>query len=74
MKLLKWEHSWLYDNSEVTKNSIDSYLTLLESKRLDNWEQNMKDFWNITDIYDKTRKQSFQQCIPEIYEKLYAEK
>ena len=74
MKLQKWEHSWLYDNSEVTKNSIDSYLTLLESKRLDNWEQNMKDFWNITDIYDKTRKQSFQQCIPELYEKLYAEK
>jgi len=74
IKLSKWQGSWLYDRSLVTKNSIDSYLTLLESKRLDNWEQNMKDFWNITDIYDKTRKQSFQQCIPELYEKLYAEK
>ena len=74
IKLSRWLGSWLYDRSPTTKNSIDSYLTLLESKRLDNWEQNMKDFWNMTEILDKTRRESFRNSIPELYEKLYAEK
>ena len=74
IKLQKWQHSWLYDNSQVTKNSIDSYLKFLESNRDKNWKQNMEDFWNMTSVYDKTRKQSFQQSIPTLYEALHAEK
>ena len=70
MKLQRWEGSWLYKRSQVTRNSIDSYLTLLESERLTGWEQNMKDFWNMTEIQDKARDQTFEQCVPELYEML----
>ena len=67
LKLQKWQDSWIYKKSPITKNSIDSYLTLLESERNIKWKQNMEDFWNITSIHDKNRNQSFEKSIPELY-------
>ena len=70
LKLQQWQDSWIYKKSPITKNSIDSYLTLLESERNSNWKQNMEDFWNMTEIHDKNRNQSFEKSIPELYEML----
>ena len=67
LKLQKWQDSWIYKKSPITKNSIDSYLTLLESERNPKWKQNMEDFWNMTSIHDKNRNQSFEKSIPELY-------
>ena len=67
VKLQKWQGSWIYENSGVTRNSIDSYLTHLESKRNPKWETNMKEFWEMTRIFDKSRKQSFKDSLPQLY-------
>jgi len=74
MKLQRVQDSWLYKQSEKNgnsiKNSVDSYLTLLEQERRSDWKKNMEDFWNITAIQDKERNQSFEKSIPELYELL----
>ena len=74
VKLQKWQGSWIYENSGVTRNSIDSYLTHLESERNPKWETNMKEFWEMTRIFDKSRKQSFKDSLPQLYGMLNAEK
>ena len=61
---------WLYKNSEITRNNVDSYLNMLEGDRNENWEQNMKDFWDMTEIWDKTRGQSFRNVDPNLWELL----
>jgi pyruvate-formate lyase-activating enzyme len=71
IKLQRIQDSWIYKQSEKNgnsiKNSVDSYLTMLEHKRHPDWKKNMKDFWNMTEIYDKSRNQSFKKSIPELY-------
>ena len=78
MKLQRVQDSWIYKQSEKNgnsiKNSVDSYLTLLEQERCPDWKKNMEDFWNMTSILDKNRSQSFKQSVPDLYEMMQSEK
>ena len=74
ISLYKTQESWLYNNSDITRNNVDSYLNMLEGNRNDNWEQNMSDFWDATEIWDKTRGQTFKQSIPNLYRMLHGKK
>jgi len=78
IKLQRIQDSWIYKQSEKNgnsiKNSVDSYLTMLEHKRHPDWKKNMKDFWNMTNILDKNRFQSFKESVPELYEMMRNEK
>ena len=67
LKLQKMQGSWLYERSEVTKNSVDSYLNVLENERDKNWETNLREFWDMTEILDSKRKQKFKDYIPDVY-------
>ena len=70
ISLFRAQEMWLYKNSEITRNNVDSYLNMLEGDRNENWEQNMKDFWDMTEIWDKTRGQSFRNVDPNLWELL----
>jgi sulfatase maturation enzyme AslB (radical SAM superfamily) len=65
--LQKAQNLWLYKNSEITKNSVDAYLNILEGERDKNWKQNLQDFWDMTDMLDKSRKQKFENYIPLLW-------
>ena len=70
ISLFRAREMWLYKNSEITRNNVDSYLNMLEGDRNENWEQNMKDFWDMTEIWDKNRGQSFRNVDPNLWELL----
>ena len=62
--------TWLYENSSITRNNVEAYLTMLEGNRNENWRQGMEDFWNLTEIWDTKRKQSFKDSVPALYKML----
>ena len=59
--------NWLYKKSDVTRNSVDSYLNVLENERDKDWKSNMEDFWDMTNLVDNKRKQKFKDYIPDVY-------
>ena len=67
LKLQRMQANWLYKKSEVTRNSVDSYLNVLENERDKNWKSNMEDFWDMTNLVDNKRKQKFKDYIPDVY-------
>ena len=67
LKLQRMQANWLYKKSEVTRNSVDSYLNVLENERDKNWKSNMEDFWDMTNLVDDKRKQKFKDYIPDVY-------
>jgi len=73
ISLWRAQDTWLYRNSSITKNNVDSYLTMLEGSRNENWRQCMRDFWDMTKIWDTKRKQSFKDSIPKLYEMLHGQ-
>ena len=73
ISLWRAQDTWLYKNSSITKNNVDSYLTMLEGSRNENWKQCMRDFWDMTKIWDTKRKQSFKDSIPKLYEMLHGQ-
>ena len=74
LKLQKMQGSWLYKRSQVTKNSIDSYLNVLEKNRNEKWKENVTDFWDMTNLIDSKRKQKFKEFIPDVYEMIKNDK
>ena len=66
--------SWLYERSQVTKNSVDSYLNVLENNRNEKWKENVTDFWDMTNLIDSKRKQKFKEFIPDVYEMIKNDK
>ncbi len=77
LKLQRCQESWFYKESaklhNSVKNSVDSYLNLLEKERDVNWKRNMEEFWYMTETLDKNRKQTFKDSIPDLYEMLWEE-
>lgn len=67
LKLQQMQGTWLYNKSQVTKNSVDSYLNVLENERDKNWKSNLEDFWDMTNLLDSKRKQKFKDYIPDVY-------
>ena len=67
LKLQRVQESWLYKKSEVTRNSIDAYLNLLELPRDKKYKENLDDFWDMTEILDKRRNQKFEDYVPELF-------
>ena len=74
LKLQRVQGSWLYEKSQITKNSVDSYLNVLENNRNKDWKENITDFWDMTDLIDNKRKQKFKDYIPDVYEMIKNDK
>ena len=74
LKLQRMQGSWLYERSQITKNSIDSYLNVLENNRNEKWKENVTDFWDMTNLIDSKRKQKFKDYIPDVYEMIKNDK
>ena len=67
ISLWRAKDRWLYKKSEPTRNNVDSYLNMLEGERNKNWKQNMRNFWDMTEIWDRTRGQSFKKADPTLW-------
>ena len=67
ISLWRAKDRWLYKKSQPTRNNVDSYLNMLEGERNKNWKQNMRNFWDMTEIWDRTRGQSFKKADPTLW-------
>lgn len=64
------EEYTLYDRNWLAKNSIDGILNYLSQPQLEDWHQNLTDFVNITETWDRQRNQNFSAVDDELYQSI----
>lgn len=64
LETFKKNHSEVYNNSKITKNSVDGLITLMKQKQRKKFL--FKDFITYTNSLDKSRNQNFTETFPKL--------
>jgi organic radical activating enzyme len=64
------EHSILYKQHGLVKNSVDGALGYLDHPQLENWHENLTDFIRYTQSMDRTRNENFSAIDDELYQQI----
>jgi organic radical activating enzyme len=60
----------LYEKSWLIKNSVDGIVGYLEQEQLDNWHENLTDFVQMTETWDRQRNTNFSVVDDELYQNI----
>ena len=60
----------LYEKSWLIKNSVDGIIGYLEQEQLDNWHENLTDFVQMTETWDRQRNTNFSVVDDELYQNI----
>ena len=72
-RLEEWlKKSKILVNRPENKQSIEATIRALKENRKDNWEQELVTFKKYTEMFDKLRKESMQEALPELWNLMYA--
>jgi len=68
--------AWLSSSKVLSKRqenvqSINATIKALKENRKENWRQELITFQKYTDLLDKTRDESMQQALPELWNLMY---
>ena len=71
-RLEAWlERSEILAKRDINKQTVTATINALKERRKENWRHELITFQKYTELLDKTRDESMEQALPELWELLY---